>query len=74
MQWSAAMPRWSGNHLSALPIAVLRDFGRVFRPVDVERVAERVLRSAEVPLLLVRTPAAMPRAESSALAKAGLHG
>jgi len=37
-------------------------------------VAERVLRSAEVPLLLVRTPASTQRAESSALAKANLYG
>lgn len=37
-------------------------------------VAERVLRSAEVPLLLVRTPATAPHAESSIKAKAHVHG
>jgi len=37
-------------------------------------VAERVLRSAEVPLLLVRTPGPAPRAESSLPAKAEAYG
>jgi len=37
-------------------------------------VAERVLRSAEVPLLLVRTPATTPPAESSPKTKAEIYG